>query len=85
MITRLMLTFVLGKVSEIQPDADREPGSTRNFTKNENNSTKTVPFLEECGIIDSDKAELIVFDVSSEINNSESLSDWHPYAHLWRI
>jgi len=56
-------------------DADR--GSDSNLTPLKNKNNSTVPFLEECQIVDSDKAELIVFDVSSEIKNSESLSDWN--------
>ncbi len=53
------------------------------MNKNTNNSTEAVPFLEECQIIDSDKAELILFDVSSEITNSESLSDWNVLVHTY--
>ncbi len=33
--------------------------------------------------MDGDKAELILFDVSSEIKKSESLSDWHTLVHTY--
>jgi hypothetical protein len=41
-----------------------------NSLRNGNITVETVPFKEECRIIDSDKAELIVFDVSSEIKTA---------------
>jgi hypothetical protein len=71
------------KLIDIDTDTDRDPDSTKNFLKNENNCTETVPFLEECKIIDSDKAEFILFDVSSEIKKSESLSDWTTLVHTY--
>ena len=36
----------------------------------------TTPFLNECLIVESDKAEFIVFDVVDDIKNSNTLSDW---------
>jgi hypothetical protein len=72
------------KLSVIQPDADQDRrASNSNSLRNGNITVEAVPFKEECRIIDSDKAELIVFDVSSEIKNSESLSDWNVLEHTY--
>jgi hypothetical protein len=54
-----------------------------NSVKKETIITKTNTFQEECRIIDSDKAEFIVFDVSSDIKKSESLSDWNVLVHTY--
>jgi len=35
-----------------------------------------VPFLNECQVVESDKAEFIVFDIGDDIKKSNSLSDW---------
>lgn len=56
----------------MEQDADRKPESL----KKNSSSVEAVPFLEECRIVNSDKAELLVFDVSNEMKKSESLSDW---------